>query len=147
MRTLSEGIRKIVHGHLRPYFVSADISFWYDWHGGPCLADPPIETLRQAIIGADRKNPWHDSPDTSDASEGARNISNGVVERTVMPFPCVSCGFTVTPALQQLRKGQLHAYEKYVMGLGAELAALKIPGVDNVSAVSRFSRVKRFKVT
>jgi len=118
-------------GGERHYTVRGMIAFMFS----SCEAEHDLLQLRTAILEADRAFPWRDDihPETVNAS--IHYLSDGVIATDDFSTPEKHCRFTIVPVWDNLRKGQVYGYEKYLNKLAEEIAKRGLPGVTEVRSV------------
>jgi hypothetical protein len=122
----------------RYYMVSGSLSFVF-----PLVSVIDVGELWHLIADTDQKFPWRDEP----PCKSMGTLSNGEIAIEYCGGLEQVCHFTFQPGFCHLSKGQLHAYEKYVVNLATELAQITSLGFWEVRCSVDISRRYTFKAS
>lgn len=102
----------------RNYCVGAHISFVFT---SARMGNLTTDLLRSRILEADSKFPWVDGDPKLFNQESIGYLSEGEIVVHESFTLNGRCCFNFEPPDSSVRKGQVHAYEKYVEKLGREI--------------------------
>lgn len=129
LQSLVYGIRNILSSNERRYSVSGQVCFVLS----SARVEPDLNTLRQAILAVDALHPWKDKNHfTDEEAESIKYLSDGSIKIDEWNIPEKSCWFGIYPGIENLTKGQLHAYERYLTTIAKELAKRQLLDVSKV---------------
>lgn len=138
---LKNRIANFVGGDRR-YNVSGAIAFELSWH----TFEPGLTLLAETIREVDRHFPWHDDPYPDTKFESIKYLGEGKVVVHNFKTPLKICWFTIVPGINNLRKAQVYAYEKYLSKLAEELSKSELVGVIEVRSIIEVRSVTNFRV-
>lgn len=115
---------------------------------------PDLNSLREAILAADRLFPWlEEDPRLKDRAKSISYISDGKIVRYTEGVVGIGqvptkthARFSFRPAFDNLRKHQIYAYENYLRKISEELAKSKPPFVREVVFSLKFTARDYFEV-
>ena len=129
----------------RDYRAEGVINFWLDC-GIENAQDFDVKPLRSAILEIDSQSPWIDEALPFEEYESIRYLTSGetFTHRNCPPGWTVCCFFKITP-YRNMRRNQIHAYERYLFNIGKKLAEKKMEGVLSVDVMPSWLSHQTFK--
>lgn len=117
----------------RGYCVTGQIGFWLT--SGDIEVDQ--KTLRDAIVEVDNLFPWKDvmPPLANEPHKSIYYLGDGHEVTHNEKVPEKVWWFCIVPSRQDMRKGQLYAYEVYLANIAQQLSFMNLPGVSKVNSL------------
>lgn len=153
MRTILENLqsyaqglqRNLVEKGERRYSVEGDIVFEFTPSFSRECSTETLRKLRRSIQHTDEVYPWRDKSDyDGSALPSIQYLGEHHYQYHNVARPELHVWFKIVPSAP-VRKGQIHAYEKYLEKLAEELSKQQLD-VTSVRSVFRASSVERFKI-